>query len=847
MMTTITLSLRKYALILGILLFSSYSFSQTCGSTISSYPYTESFENTFGGWTQDTADDIDWTNRTGATPSGQTGPSGAPDGSYYIYTESSFSGVGFPNMEANLESPCFDLSGTSSAQFSFRYHMYGADMGILNVDVSTDNGTSYPTTLWTQNGQVQTSQGQSWNTVNLDLTAYVGQTIKLRFNGTTGTNYRSDMSVDNLSLTVVAAAAPEINIVGNGFNINDGDITPSVTDDTDFGDVDEAAGTNANSFTIENTGTSSLNLTGASPYVVISGTHAADFTVTANPTTPIAPSGNTSFTITFNPSGLGLRTATVSIANNDSNENPYTFDIQGTGTTTLPEINIQGSGTDIVNGDTTPIVTDNTDFGNVDIAGGTNTNTFTIQNVGTSLALNLTGASPYATITGANAADFTVTIIPNASITFGNSTTLGITFDPSALGLRTATVTIANDDTDENPYTFDIQGTGFTPPPCGNTVIHTTDFESGLSGWVSGGADASRVNNATWSYSNNYSLEIRSADAAGSTTSFDSPLFDLSSYDKVDFKFFFSANGMEDLEDFIIEYSSDGGTNWTAVQAFESGQVVDKDADFENTTSTIFYGKVVTLLDADYSFPAGVNSRFRVRCDASDTSDLIYIDNITITGTTFCTPTNAPGGVTSSLDLWLKADELDGSTVGTDGAGVTQWFDSGKGNHAEVMVTGQEPVYRNNTTRNFNFNPVVDFENNNNTANRDMTYIISDGSRDELTATAGFNSNDMYVVLMPDPTITTSMIPLDTFTSTDPTANDINAEDVTALVMVIIVNVSLMNTSDIVLGPHRLVLHLQVMVEATLPALQIIIKLVSLTSGIMQQSMTWRSTLMPIR
>jgi trimeric autotransporter adhesin len=59
-----------------------------------------------------------------------------------------------------------------------------------------------------------------------------------------------------------------------------------------------------------------------------------------------------------------------------------------------------------------------------------------------------------------------------------------------------------------------------------------------------------------------------------------------------------------------------------------------------------------------------------------------------------------------------------------------------------------------------------------------MTYIISDGSRDELSSTSGFNSNDIFVVLMPDPTITTTMIPLDTFTSTDPLGNT-QSEDVT--------------------------------------------------------------------
>ncbi|MGZ0016723.1 LamG-like jellyroll fold domain-containing protein [Yeosuana sp. AK3] len=310
------------------------------------------------------------------------------------------------------------------------------------------------------------------------------------------------------------------------------------------------------------------------------------------------------------------------------------------------------------------------------------------------------------------------------------------------------------------------------------TVIHTADFETNLDGWTDGGSDAARINNASRSYSNNYSLEIRSLDATGNNSSFLSPLFNLSAYDKVDFKFFFTAYNVENTENFFVEYSSDSGASWTIVNNYICSDVSAKNADYESTNTIIFYGKTSTLLKTNYTFPAAATSRFRVRSDASDITDLVYIDNITITGTIYTTPTTGPGGITSSLDLWLRADQLDGTTVGIDGSGVNKWVDNGKGNHAETIVSGYEPVYRDNTTRNFNFNPVVDFENDNNTSNSDMTYIKNSGTRDELKGTGGFNSNDMFVVLMPDPVITTTMIPMDTFTSTDPLGTTAS-EDVT--------------------------------------------------------------------
>ncbi len=728
--------------------------------------------------------------------------------------------------------------------------------------------------------------------------------------------------------------APEMNVVGNAITIVDGDSTPNFSDDTDFGSISTLSTQEVHTFTIQNTGNLVLNLGS----IAIGGSHAADFSVTANPSATVAASGSTSFDIAFDPSAIGLRTATITIANNDSDESPYNFSIQGTGVaptyctavatddsfewignvtvnstsntssggststgysdftaltpadliqgstgntisvtpvwlstlytegvtvwidfnqdytfdaseiimqvgpdtvspqtgtfsipvgavlgntrmrvimddailvtdpcnnpnygevedytvniipaSTDPEMNITGNSTSITDGDITPSFTDFTDFGNVNITGGTNPNTFIIENLGGGV-LNLTGSSPYVTIGGAHAADFTITSAPSNSIAAYSSSAFVITFDPSALGLRTATVTIANDDSDENPYNFNIQGTGFVPPPCGSSVVHTADFETGLDGWTSGGANANRVNDATWSYDGSYSLQIRNGDAVGSTTSFDSPSFDLSNYEKVDFKFFFAPNSMDSaytgitkdsFEDFILEYSSDNGATWTVVKSFESGQIANKNADFETSSTAIFYGRIVTLKSTDFSFPASAISKFRVRCNGDANDDEVYIDNITINGTSYCSPSEGPGGVTSDLDLWLKADMVDGINENADGSAVNSWFDNGKGNHAESMVTGQEPIYQDNITRNFNFNPVIDFENDNNTASSDLTYIINDGSRHELTGTGGFSSGDMFIVIMPDPSITTTMVPLDTFTSTDPFTISSQAEDVT--------------------------------------------------------------------
>ena len=140
----------------------------------------------------------------------------------------------------------------------------------------------------------------------------------------------ANLLVPALAPTVVTGS---INLQGNGLTIADGDTTPSTADGTDFGSANVASGTVTQTFTIQNTGASDLHLTG-SPLVAITGANAGDFSVTAQPSgSTIAGGGSLTFQVTFAPSATGLRTATISIANDAPNENPYDFAVQGTGIT----------------------------------------------------------------------------------------------------------------------------------------------------------------------------------------------------------------------------------------------------------------------------------------------------------------------------------------------------------------------------------------------------------------------------------------------------------------------------------------------------------------------------------
>ncbi|MBT8038592.1 MAG: M6 family metalloprotease domain-containing protein, partial [Verrucomicrobiae bacterium] len=188
---------------------SSSDFSISAAPTAVSIPYAESFESGVGDWVQLETDAIDWTWDSGGTPSGSTGPAAAQDGSYYLFTEASSQS----NKSAQLT--CwFDLTASSLPELSFYYHMYGADMGSLVVQASID-GSSWDT-LFTKSGD----QGNSWAQATADLSAYAGQYLQLKFNGTTGGSFTSDITIDNVTIT-----QPGFTVAYNG-NGSDGGSPP---------------------------------------------------------------------------------------------------------------------------------------------------------------------------------------------------------------------------------------------------------------------------------------------------------------------------------------------------------------------------------------------------------------------------------------------------------------------------------------------------------------------------------------------------------------------------------------------------------------------------------------------
>jgi len=134
-------------------------------------------------------------------------------------------------------------------------------------------------------------------------------------------------NTDMIQVTINTGLTPEINLLGNGQTIVSGDVTPAAADHTDFGFVDPGSGSVTRTFTIGNSGNGTLSLTGV-PRVQVNGD--ASFVVTTQPTSPVAPNnGSVTFQVTFDPSSLGAKSATIHLVSNDANENTYEFVIRG--------------------------------------------------------------------------------------------------------------------------------------------------------------------------------------------------------------------------------------------------------------------------------------------------------------------------------------------------------------------------------------------------------------------------------------------------------------------------------------------------------------------------------------
>lgn len=140
-----------------------------------------------------------WIAANGGTPSSNTGPiadntTGTASGTF-IYTEASYSN---PGDVAEYISPCINISSTN-AELEFAYHMFGTNTGELHLDIITDSGDVIDV-MTPLVGQQQTSQTDAFLIQTVDLSAYYGQSIKIRFRALRGVHWDGDIAIDDMRI-----------------------------------------------------------------------------------------------------------------------------------------------------------------------------------------------------------------------------------------------------------------------------------------------------------------------------------------------------------------------------------------------------------------------------------------------------------------------------------------------------------------------------------------------------------------------------------------------------------------------------------------------------------------------
>jgi predicted MPP superfamily phosphohydrolase len=168
---------------------------------------------------------------------------------------------------------------------------------------------------------------------------------------------------------------------------------------------------------------------------------------------------------------------------------------------------------------------------------------------------------------------------------------------------------------------LDVNGNGIPDDcevGCTYEVINFNNFNSSWGIWNDGGSDCRRSSKDT-AYSNGGTgSSVRLRDNT-STSTMTTDNLDLSAYDEITIDFNYYARSMDNSnEDFWLQISTDGGSNYTTVEEW------NRDDEFVNDAR--YFDQVII------SGPFTANTRLRFRCDASGNSDWVYIDDVEISG-----------------------------------------------------------------------------------------------------------------------------------------------------------------------------------------------------------------------
>ncbi len=201
-------------------------FTDTTDCSLYTAPYTETFDNfdwvASNGfdagqispcWDRNATSGYFWTSGQNGTPSFNTGPDAdhTSGSGKFIYAE------GFNGASPNITSPSIDISGLTNPELRFWYHMFGNSVDKLRVLVF--DGSTW-TSIATISGQQQNASTDAWQERILNLSAYIGDTIKVRFRAFNTFGAQGDMAVDDVWIGNTPTCASPSNLSSSASSIN---------------------------------------------------------------------------------------------------------------------------------------------------------------------------------------------------------------------------------------------------------------------------------------------------------------------------------------------------------------------------------------------------------------------------------------------------------------------------------------------------------------------------------------------------------------------------------------------------------------------------------------------------
>jgi hypothetical protein len=161
--------------------------------------------------------------------------------------------------------------------------------------------------------------------------------------------------------------------------------------------------------------------------------------------------------VSFNPSSLGGKSATLRFDTNDADEDPKDVSLSGTGVSTpAPEITVNPT---------------SHNYGDV-VVGGSSSQTFVVTNDGSA---NLDVSST--TLVGTNPGEFSIDSGGGSfTLTPGQNRNVEVSFNPGSLGAKSATLRFDTNDADEDPKDVALSGNGVdVPPPSGDITFEESE------------------------------------------------------------------------------------------------------------------------------------------------------------------------------------------------------------------------------------------------------------------------------------------------------------------------------------------------------------------------------------